>query len=378
MKICLLSGAVKNAGDYLITDRCSRILQSVYPDADLFVVNRNENLKSEQLIQMNNADCIIIGGGPCYQKDFYPNTMPLVSDINLIQPKLFMMGCGWFGATNKASEVWKYQFGQSTKALLKRVAADSTVFGCRDYYAVRVLKANGFDNSLMTGCPAWYDIDKLKLRLSKDIIIRSIAVSDPADVKRYGSQSMKICRFLKKRYPNAEMHYFFHRGVKADRYTNRETADIIEKLISGLTHMGFIIHDISYGSDGFSLYDSCDMHVGHRVHAHIYNLSQRKLSVLIEEDSRGAGVNEALGLWSIKAYNNRKKEGASSVFGKAYNKIFDYTAENPYVVRELDTYLGNMENSDYLIMDQAFAHMESYYQNMLLYTRSIAKVLEES
>ena len=377
MKIALLSGAVKNAGDYLITDRCFKILLSVYPDAEIKTYIRNEELSQQQIVEINTCDCIVIGGGPCYKWDLYPDSIPLVSDLRVIKPKIFMMGCGWYGDTNSPGEVWNYKFSGSSRLLLDRVAYDSKCFGCRDYYAVRVLQANGYKNSLMTGCPAWYDLEKLHERLSPHRQIRTIGISDPVDLKHFGSQSLSICNYLRKRYPEAEIHYLFHRGMKADQYTSKETALAIERMASELTALSINIHDISYSSDGFSIYNSCDMHVGHRVHAHIYNLSQRNISVLVEEDSRGAGVNEALGLWSIKAYT-RKKERTSSILAKAYNKVFDYTTANPYVTNDLEAYLNNLEISDYLIMNQAFAHMESYYANMYEYTRSIGNILEES
>lgn len=234
MKIALLSGAVKNAGDYLITDRCSQALQAVYPDAEIRRYIRNHPLPPEQLEEVNDADCVIIGGGPYYKRNLY----------------------------------------------------------------------------------------------------------------------------------------VFHRGTKADQYTGQKKAAAAEELSVRLRDEGFTVHDIAYGSAGFSLYDGCDLHVGPRVHAHIYNLSQRKRSILIEEDSRGAGVNEPLGLWSIKAYH-RKKTGVSPLLVKAYSKVFGYPLPNPYVVDDLQAYLNCLENTDFRLMNQAFSQMEAYYENMLAYTLNI-------
>lgn len=377
MKIALLSGAVKNAGDYLITDRCSQVLQAVYPDAEISRYIRNHPLPQEQLEEVNDADCVIIGGGPCYKRNLYPDSIPFVSDLKLVKPKIFMMGCGWYGAVTSPAEIWNYKFSSSSMEFLNRVVSDSGVLGCRDYYAVRVLQANGFRNSLMTGCPAWYDLGKLGARLPAKTEIHSIAVSDPADVVHYGAQSLAICRYLKGRYPDAQLHYVFHRGTKADQYTGQKKATAAEELSVRLRDEGITVHDIAYGSAGFSLYDGCDLHVGHRVHAHIYNLSQRKRSILIEEDSRGAGVNEPLGLWSIKAYH-RKKTGASPLLVKAYSKVFGYPLPNPYVVDDLQAYLNCLENTDFRLMNQAFSQMEAYYENMLAYTLNIRKKLEEA
>lgn len=375
MNITLLSGAVKNAGDYLITERCEELLHYVFPGSIIDRYIRNDPLTEEQLDIINKSDCIIIGGGPCYKWDLYPDTIPLVKDLNRIKPKIFMLGCGWYGNTISSDEIWNYKFSESSMKLFNRIASDSHYFGCRDYYAVRVLQANGIKSGLMTGCPAWYDLGKIGKRISKLEEIHTIGVSDPADITHYGLQSLDVCKCIKGLFPNAKYHYFFHRGMKVDKYTDQSTVVQIQILSKELRNLGFEIHDISYSASGFSMYDSCDLHIGHRVHAHIYNLSQRKASVLIEEDSRGAGVNEPLGLWSIKAYK-RKKEKTSSFFVKAYNKVLDYTLANPYVVNDLKAYLEYLENTNFQLFNQAFSQMEYYFDEMILFTKNINKIVE--
>lgn len=91
------------------------------------------------------------------------------------------------------------------------------------------------------------------------------------------------------------------------------------KLRRELEDMRIEIHNIAYGCEGFRNYDECDLHIGYRVHAHIYNLSRRKRSILIEEDVRGAGVNHALGLWHLRAYENKRRL-AHTTYEKIYNK----------------------------------------------------------
>lgn len=92
------------------------------------------------------------------------------------------------------------------------------------------------------------------------------------------------------------------------------------------------------------------MHIGFRVHAHIYNLSRRNCSVLIEEDGRGAGVNQALGLCPITAYDYAVKtwpdgEHMISTVGKS---------ENAYLLQLLDDHLNNLYQVDFLQIRHAF------------------------
>jgi len=59
---------------------------------------------------------------------------------------------------------------------------------------------------------------------------------------------------------------------------------------------GWQVAPIADGLDKFkALYDLTDLHVGYRVHAHIYSLSQQSASILINEDTRGVGQVTALG-----------------------------------------------------------------------------------
>lgn len=370
MKIVLLSGAVKNAGDYLITHRTRELLKTVYPDAEIKVMIRNNPMNEERFATLNSADLAVIGGGPVYKWDLYPKWLPLAGTLEEVKPKLAIVGGGWYGSNTDEDEVWNYRFNESTTRLLHRVEEDTQKLGCRDYYATRVLQSNGLSSPVMTGCPAWYDLKKIGKRLEKAPEIHRIAVSDPADVRHNGEQSMRICEFLKQKYPGAEFRYLFHRGTTVDRYTDQDTVNRINGMKTRLLAMGFTVHDIASGYKGFHLYDDCDLHVGHRVHAHIYNLSERKASILIEEDARGAGVNEPLGLWGIKAYS-RKKGMNASFFVKAYNKVFDYNRENPYVVRELESVLSELETTGFIDLNQAYARMEFYFDRMMEHLKGL-------
>ena len=94
MKIALLSGAVKNAGDFLITKRSIELLLDVLPNVHITTYIRNSVLSAGQVEEINGMDSIIIAGGPYYKWDLYPQSMPLVNDLSELKPKVFMMGGG--------------------------------------------------------------------------------------------------------------------------------------------------------------------------------------------------------------------------------------------------------------------------------------------
>ena len=74
---------------------------------------------------------------------------------------------------------------------------------------------------------------------------------------------------------------------------------------------------------------TCILDIGY-MHIYIYNLSKRKLSILIEEDSRGSGVNSALGLERILA-------NTDIIIDNSYKII-----PNNNVVLQLEDYIFNI------------------------------------
>ncbi len=62
--------------------------------------------------------------------------------------------------------------------------------------------------------------------------------------------------------------------------------------------------EISGGAEGFEHFDRVGLHVGYRVHAHLYCLSHETPSYLIAEDSRGLGMLETLGRLGTDGFGN--------------------------------------------------------------------------
>ena len=373
MRIILLSGAIKNAGDYLITERTRKLLEHVYPNAEIIKIVGNYPL-DDKMEMVNTADAMVIAGGPSYTKKLYPRDIPLVENLSAIKPKIFILGSGWYGNLTTDAEIFNYKFEDTSKTFLKRVENDSKFLGCRDYYAVKVLKANGFNSGIMTGCPAWFDIPSIGKRYIGSGKIKKILISDPADIRAFGKQSLEIVKYAQIKFPQAQIEYVFHRGTKHDEFTPKMTAAAIDKLIAELKKLGVVYHDIAFGCEGFKLYDDCDLHIGHRVHAHIYNMSIRNRSILIEEDSRGAGVNEAMRLWGIKAYE--KKISSNTNLGlKIVNKVVLLTKPNRYVTQMLNTYIDYIQETDNDLFNISYGIIDYYYKKMIDYVESIEKLI---
>lgn len=290
----------------------------------------------------------------------YPKVIPLVSDLNKLKIPIFALAMGWHGYDFMPVTTYNYYFDESSKILLKRIEENGFPLGCRDYYSEKVLHNNGIKNTVMTGCAAWYDLDYVNTTsIRNDGEIKNIVISDPANIKNL-NELIEIIDFLKKRFPKVILKVAFHRGISADNFTSGRVGQATEKICLVLQEKGVEFCDISYGCNGFDIYNDCDIHIGFRVHAHIYNLSQRRRSILVEEDGRGAGVNEALGLRHITAYDCLKKID-NDFMRKVINRVPIYETSSMYVCKELDDYLIDLERTNYKQMEWAFARMNYFY-----------------
>jgi len=343
----LLSGAYKNSGDFLIVQRSKELLKYVYPDLEITEYERRLDL-SDKLNEINKSDCLILAGGPAYVEHVYP-TIPLFSHLDEIKIPIFALGLGWRG--NFHNNKYNYKFTENMLKIFKKIN-ENFLLGCRDLNSVDVLRNNGIQNSIMTGCPAWYHIPSMnENRISTEV--KKICISDPADVKNMDT-ALNLIKWLKLHYPNVNIQFIFHRGTTQDQFTGEVQANHLKRLVKEVEAIDIKWIDISYGSEGFKIYDDCDLHIGFRVHAHIYMLSQRRATLLIEEDFRGDGVNKALGLRSIRA--NGENEN--------------------YILKEVEDWIYYIENIGKLEFELAFSKMRYYFEHMIYHIKTIGEVMK--
>lgn len=352
MKLIMLSGAYKNAGDFLIERRCGELLRYVYPGCEITRLSRQKDL-TDLLPEINDADAVVITGGPALLPSVYPTVIPLVSDLRDIKPPLFAMALGIYAMGDKSALV-NYKFNEPTQRLWRRIEDDGFIVGCRDVNSANVMNRNGF-LSIMTGCAAWYDLENVESVLLKSVErYEKILVSDPASTQNYDT-ALNLLKYLRKKFPEAKVTFAFHRGTSADEYTPLKTGEKLKEFADAITKMDFEYKDISYSADGFNLYDDCDLHIGFRVHAHIYTLSKRRKSILISEDLRGEGFDQTVGLPHINA--------------KKRIRLVDDI--NPYIFDEIDDVFTLIKNTNGKIYEWAFQRMRYYFDSMITHIKSI-------
>ena len=298
----LLTGAKANVGDHLIVSRAKQLLKEHIPNIQFTELPRWESL-DQHLSEVNASQGIILCGGPAYQPHLYPGIYPLVGDLEKIKVPIIPFGLGWKGSPGDERTVREYRFTASSLKLLKRVHEDCKFTSCRDYLTKRVLQRHGFSNVIMTGDPAWYDLNYLEDEIVPPCEIRTIALSVSAGTI-YQDQCVDLANHCKKMFPEAKIVCTFHHGWTKTEHVPAGFAQELRSLRKKLLAESFEI--VSLASDLQRMervYDEAEIHIGYRLHAHLYFLSHQKPSFLLEEDGRGRGASEALELRGVPAWS---------------------------------------------------------------------------
>lgn len=346
LKIALLIGKIKNAGDFLIAERIKQLLKLVYPECEINEYIRVYRLEPH-LASLNSNDIAVVAGGPALLSG--DNPLLCIDDISRITIPICALGVGWFGTDTKPDILYRYELTGVNLELFKRIAADTKLIGCRDMASVNILRNSGLECGMLTGCPAWYDLEKVQVTsVNKKLSgkIGKVCISDPANPGNIG-KLLEVVQYVQKFIAPKEIVVLFHRGIASDMESYRILIQYLEE--NQITYF-----DIAHDWVGFKHYDDADLHIGFRVHAHLYNLSKRNISVLISEDGRGAAANETLGLPVVRSY------------GDVIQKDGRITAtHNEYLVYQLDDVLKNTIDTNYYELERAFETMNHYYQKMI-------------
>jgi len=269
--IVTITGAIKNAGDYLIGHR-GRALLRKFVDPDVVDFNRF-TMSEADLGRMHKARAVILCGGPAYKANAFPAVYP--DWLRQVETKIIPMGVGWCGIPIGQPE--NFHFDSNTSDVLQKIHNAIPFSGTRDDDTHEILERSGFNN-LMTGCPAWYDLETLESDFLYKPDLKRVVVTTPAKVT---PESFKLLRYVARRFPKAEKICSFHRGIFPDKYTSFRISARYSLLAAYAASLGYKVVDLSYDLAKMDIYNECDLHVGYRVHAHIYFLARRLPTFLI-------------------------------------------------------------------------------------------------
>lgn len=300
----ILNRAKKNLGDFLILNRFLKLLKYFRPDVETELLDGLDDLeKQSDIDHLNSAQAIIFYGGPGYRNDMYPAVYPLVKNLDKIKTRFFTGGMGSSFYPVNEENIRSFKFNRQTQALLERINSTTPVLGARDIITLRILRRNGIDKSILTGCPVWYDLESIGKKFEAPAALNKIVFTPPARL-HFFPQAKSLLGALKKNFASAEIIVSFQRGLTEDEFSTPDEIKANRDFAEFAGGLKCETVDTSYDEKKIEFYNNCDMHVGYRVHGHIWFLSKRKPTILVAEDSRGVGILQTIKTPGIKAFNS--------------------------------------------------------------------------
>jgi hypothetical protein len=292
----LITRAIRNVGDDLIHQRGRRLIEHVAPGTELVQAKGwlplEESLSSAEIARLEG---IIVPGGPGVRRNL-ARIYPFLEGAAARGIPVAFLGVGsrFFPATLRAS---RELLDPATVETLRRAGAHAPI-GVRDHLTRRALLDARID-SQVNGCPAWYSIDHIDTRPALPKAVSRVALTPPAELLFF-PQCIALMRATRALLPSARVLVGFHHGVRTDDPVVT-TANL--ELVGECRALGFEVEDLAADSEKLKVYADCDLHIGYRVHAHIFFSSLRKPTFLVAEDSRGLGVLQTLAGVGIVGWN---------------------------------------------------------------------------
>lgn len=355
-RIIVVGRPYSNGGDFLIFDRIVKVLKAACTEASITI--NLDNDAQFQIDQLNEYDAIVTGGGGAQYSEAYVKSSFLYQHIDEIIVPIHYMGTGLYGADGEDATLYKYSYSDDIIAYFNKVIEHGGQLATRDWVVDTIFRNSGVKGSIMAGCPAWYNLEMLE-RPESDIIFRnnfadkevkSIAVSNHGLTKNAQDHEKKLSQIeelmvtLQDRFPEAQIFLTFNDG-----YITKYSKSYNISLQGWAEEHGIICVDLSGDADKFRALDTIDLHIGFRVHTHIYCLSNMIPSLLIEEDIRGYGMNETLCLPHIRAYAEHSNPG--------------HFVANPYLKAQISVLLDQMKMQNRIDYGEVFRIIRKCYRN---------------
>jgi hypothetical protein len=351
----ILTGSKNNAGDFLIKFRAKKLFKELRPDREIIDFNGWEEFDDEKLKTVNESKALILLGGPALIKGMRERIYKMTKDLNDIKVPIIMMGIGWKSINGNWEDTYNYSLNDEDIKLLEIIDSSGHLSSVRDYHTLNAIKFKGFDNFLMTGCPAYYDLDFINKKVQNPLI-KKVAFS--LGVSFIESSSMeKLIKenilAIKDKFQDKEFEVVFHHALNKEKFlsvhgSTTKHSNKHNEFANWLDGKNIKYKDISGSAENLmNYYKTVDLHIGYRVHAHIFMNSISKLSILISEDGRAKATKDVIGGIVLDGYNSFDE----SFLGKVLNKLFDsfdrYKASE-YLTKELLSNIEYENTIDYL------------------------------
>lgn len=374
----------RNVGDKLIEESIKQLINHVKGKTDFLVFFREDDL-TDHLDEINKTKAILFTL-PIRDTPLWPKTLRLTNDLSNIKVPMIPIGSTYNIYPGDHLTRENINYSDETKEFLYYLADQVEQFSCREYFTNSILKKIGIKNTVMTGDPSWYEINKLGIPMSRPDKIESLVFSPPLS-PFYLNQAKDIIKLLGNIFPNAKKYCAFH-TADSDTFKNAESENSFA-MSKEVTHknmeigkyaeeFGFEKKYVFGELDNLNFYHECDLHIGYECHAHIYFLRHRCPSILIIEDARGVGFKYTLGGSAFEGFercsNNSVYTTQKTITSGYCTSLREYSMapENLRLVSQLQQFIEEeLENKFRRIAGIASVIDDTYLTSMKPFLESL-------
>lgn len=313
----ILTGDKTNSGDHLIKESALALFKKYRPDREVIALPGWEKMDNSRLETVNQSCALILCGGPALRMHTYGDVYKLTNNLDEIKVPIILMGIGYRDDNGEWENTFRFELSDKTHDLLKKTQVHEYSSSVRCYHTLNVLKSHGYKNVMMSGCPAFYEIDNLEREFPLSPSVQKIAFATGRKyltIPGMDRQQMDLISSFAQRFKDKNFTVAFHDPIDMKKPKTLELIDFLKS-----NSIEFV--DISGTADTLTdFYKQMDAQIGYRVHAHIYMSSIQKPTILLCEDGRGKGMRSTIPGVILNAYEykplNKKQLIANKISGK--------------------------------------------------------------
>ena len=374
----VLTGSKNNAGDFLIKYRAKQLFKELRPDREIIDFNAWEKFDSEKLDTVNKSKALILLGGPSLQRRMRPDIYKMTENLDDIKVPIVTMGIGWKSLPGDWENTYNYPLSEESIALLDRVNNSGFLSSVRDYHTLNSLRFKGFENVLMTGCPAYYDLNYIGKDLpnpGNNKIAFSLGVSfiDSQSMEKIMKDNILEC---KKQFQDKIFEVVFHHSLDKRHFlsthgSSRKHNESHRAFAKWLDKQSISYVDISGSAENLmNYYENVDLHIGYRVHAHLFMNSISKFSILMSEDGRAKGAKDVIGGIVLDGFTDFKSGFISKVFNRLLKNYDKYIA-NEYLTKEIISNVNYEKKIDFMRIKNSRNQIDNNFNVMKQFLRQL-------
>lgn len=374
----------RNVGDKLIEEAIKELIIHEKGETEFLTFFREDDL-TEHLEEINKTKAILL---PLAIRDtpLWPKTFRLIDDLSKIKVPMIPINTCYNVYPGDELTREGINYSKETKEFLHYIAQQVEQFSCREYYTNSILQKIGIKNTVMTGDPSWYQIDKLGTPMRRPENISKLVFSPPLS-HFYTNQAKDVMELLSEMFPDAEKYCAFHtadlntlKNAEAENSfaMSEEATQKNVKIAQYAKDYGFEEKYVFGELDNLEFYHDCDLHVGYECHAHLYFLRQRSPSILINEDARGVGFQYSLGGNSFNSFErcagNADYIPSKTITSGYCTSLREYSIapENLHLIDQLRQFLEEeLENKFRRITGIAQVIDDTYFSSMKPFLESL-------